>query len=1036
LRKAAIVLGIVIVLVLAGLGLAPQLLDLEPLKGPIAAQLSERAGRKVELEGRIGLRLLPSPTLTARDVRLANPPGAAVPDMVRLRALEVKPALLPLFAGRLEVRSAILVEPEIDIERLPTGELNWRAATPVPATRAASGRADAGAPSRPAMVAAFAIDELTVQNGAITDRSRSGVERLEHINGSLALDDAGGQLSASGSLVARGAAVTFQLHSGMLTAAQVPLQLTVTTTPTAQLQLDVVLTGTADARRVDGKVKLTAADARAVLGTLAQLTVPAALAQPVALSGDLKGSWQQLTLDRLSVDVGPTHGEGSFRLDAGVTPALGLVLSVGRLDLDHWPMPRQAALGPVSFVAGAVAATPQAAVPPALRRLSDFAVPGAINATLDLGVDGVVWRGGLVRDARLKLALVDGTVTLDRCTALLPGGSDVSLRGSGTATTAGMRGEGTAEANADDLRSLFGWLGVTLGAVPPDRLRTARLSSRFVLGGDRLDLAAVDAVIDTTRLNGAATVLLQQRPGIGLRLTADRFNLDAYLPLPVTAADGNRSTTPPTGGTPAAGAPVAVDSVVAFDANVDARVQSLTWHGQPLGEVHLAGTLANDEATIRELSISDAGGASANLSGVVAGLGAAPTGQLAFDMHGPELERVLRLVAPQLASGRSYGAFSLGGGMQVETDTVTLDADLQLLEGHAHVVGDVARASGKLDLGFDLDHPSFGRLLRGVALAVPPPGDPGPVKLAGRVSGEGQHFAVERIALAIGPGTLEGRLSVDFSGARPRIGADITVGDWAIDRLLPPRPLLSLGDVDVALTGRSLVYGRWHIDTPTMAVSVKDGALSLKQLSGTLFGGTVEASGELDGAAAPTLRGKLVLRDADLKQALHDAAGLGLVDGRIDIDATVTGSGSSAADMIASLAGGAMLHGHDGSVAGVALKAMNDELAQHPTSLLALLHSGAGGRTAFSTLEGTFRLTGGVARSDDLHLVADGGDGAATVSIDLSKWTIATKIDFRLAAAANAPPLVMHVDGAIDQPRIVLDVNPLEKYLSQPAARQ
>jgi uncharacterized protein involved in outer membrane biogenesis len=1030
LRKAAIVLGILVISVLAGLGFAPQLLDLEPLKGPIAAQLSARAGRKVELAGSIGLRLLPSPALTARDVRLANPPGAAVPDMVRLRALEVKPALLPLLAGRLEVRSAVLVEPEIDIERLPNGEVNWLAAASMPAP--ASGRAEAGAP-RPAMVTALVIDELTVQNGAVTDRLHSGVERFEHINASLSLDDASRQLSAAGSLVARGAAVSFQLHTGVVAAAKLPLQLTVTTTPTAQLQLDLVLAGAADDRRVSGRFKLAAADARAVLGTLAQVAVPAVLAQPVAISGDISGSPQQLALDRLSVDIGPAHGDGSFHLDAGAIPALGLALSIGRLDLDHWPVPGQAALAPVSLLAGALAATPQAGLPtPAPRGASGFALPKAINAKLDVGVDALVWRGGLIRDARLTLALVDGAVTLERFTALLPGGSDVSLRGSGTTTAEGLRGQGMAEVNADDLRALFGWFAVSLGPVPPDRLRSGKLSSRFALDGDRLDLAAIDVVIDSTRLNGAATVLLQQRPGIGLRLTADRFNLDAYLPLPAASSDDNRPTTSTAADMPTVRAVDAGGGLAAFDANIDARVQSLTWHGQPLGEVHLAGTLQNDEATIRELTIGDVGGASANLSGVIAGVAAVPTGQLAFDVHGPELERVLRLVAPQLASGRSYGAFSLGGGMQVDTDTVTLDTDLQLLEGHAHMVGDIARPSGKLDLGFDLDHPSFGRLLRGFApVFAQADGDPGPVKLAGRVSGQGRRFSVERIALAIGPGTLEGKLGVDLSGARPQISADITVGDWAIDRLLPSWQLLNLGDVDVTLAGRSLVYGRWHIDRPALAVSVKGGALALQRLSGSLFGGTVEASGEFGGTVKPALRGRLALRDADLRQALNDAAGLGLIDGHFDIDADVAGTGSGSAEMIASLAGAATLHAHDGSISGVTLKAMNDQLAQHPTDLLASLRGGAGGRTAFSTLKGTFRLADGIARSDDLHLAAEGGDGTATVSVDLPKWTMATKVDFRLAAAANAPPLVMHIDGAIDQPRIVLDVNALEKFLSQ-----
>src|SRR6185437_16444593 len=141
-----------------------------------------------------------------------------------------------------------------------------------------------------------------------------------------------------------------------------------------------------------------------------------------------------------------------------------------------------------------------------------------------------IWRNGVVRDAQLRASLTHGTLTLDRAAAQLPGGADASLSGSVAMGAEGPRGQATFAATADDLRGLLAWLGAPSGGVPADRLRKASLKSGLTLAGDRLDLAGIDATIDATRLSGAATVALRERPGIGLRLNADRFNLDAYLP--------------------------------------------------------------------------------------------------------------------------------------------------------------------------------------------------------------------------------------------------------------------------------------------------------------------------------------------------------------------------------------------------------------------------------------------------------------------------------------------------------------------------
>jgi uncharacterized protein involved in outer membrane biogenesis len=489
-----------------------------------------------------------------------------------------------------------------------------------------------------------------------------------------------------------------------------------------------------------------------------------------------------------------------------------------------------------------------------------------------------------------------------------------------------------------------------------------------------------------------------------------------------------------------------------------------------LRDVHLAGSLQTGELAIRELSVADAGGANATVSGVVDGVSAKPSGQLAFDMRGPEFERVLRLVAPSLAAGRSYGNFNMGGGLQYDGAKFTLDAELQLLEGHVRLAGEAGETSGALDLTLDAEHPSFQRLLQSFdPLYQAAGGDPGPTKLTGHITGDRHHLKVEPLLLTVGESGLDGTLGIDLGAARPRLAANLTVGDWAIDRLLPTRlsaaleseprspagtgivlvearfapPILAeswssapidvgamnLADIDLTLGGHSLSYGRWRLEQPALQASLSAGKLTVKRLAGSLLGGSLDASGTAD--ATPSIAGHVAIANADLKEALVGAASLALVDGRFDLDTELAASGKSAAELVAHLSGKATLKGHDGSIGGVNLKAVDDELTAHPADLLTLLKRAGGGRTAFSKLGGDFQMADGIATSDDIRLVADGGDVHATLGLNLPRWTMTGKVEFRAAAIPDAPPLTMRLEGPIDEPFTIFEVNALEQYLAQ-----
>ena len=197
-----IVLGLVVVLVGVALVL-PFVIPTETYKQQLTAQVERATGRQLSIQGPLQVSLLPSVALKAENVRFANAPGAAEPDMVKLKALEVELKVLPLLHGAVEVARFVLVEPEIHLEVAKDGRPNWQLgpkasgeAQPAPA----GGGAPGGGSKLP--VTEIKLGDIRIQDGTLTynDATSGASERVEAINLSLKLPDLESPLQANGSL--------------------------------------------------------------------------------------------------------------------------------------------------------------------------------------------------------------------------------------------------------------------------------------------------------------------------------------------------------------------------------------------------------------------------------------------------------------------------------------------------------------------------------------------------------------------------------------------------------------------------------------------------------------------------------------------------------------------------------------------------------------------------------------------------------------------------------------------------------------------
>ena len=99
--------------------------DVNRYRGEIAAEVEAATGRELGIAGPLALELTPHPAIIAEDLTLANAAWGSRPVMASIARAEATVRLWPLFAGKLEITSLTLIEPNLLLETDAAGRRNW-----------------------------------------------------------------------------------------------------------------------------------------------------------------------------------------------------------------------------------------------------------------------------------------------------------------------------------------------------------------------------------------------------------------------------------------------------------------------------------------------------------------------------------------------------------------------------------------------------------------------------------------------------------------------------------------------------------------------------------------------------------------------------------------------------------------------------------------------------------------------------------------------------------------------------------------------
>ncbi len=1064
-KKVLIGIGVVIGLLVAAIIALPLLIDPNIFKPQIIAEAKKATGRDVAIDGPLRLSILPTPSVSAEGVRLANAPGGKAPQMVEIKAVRAGVSLLPLLARRIEVHELRLVEPKIALEVGPDGRANYDFTSADPAPPTDSPKTNTTATASDGSKFAVAINQVVIENGTLTwSNAQAGREyRLEKMSLSVSAPSREGPFAAAGSLTANGVPLSLDGKVGARSDAGMPVDVQVKT-PGGEARLAGKLSAlTADARFA-GTASIAATDFAsfvqelAAAGGMPALDLPPALARKMSFEGNIDASADGFTARAFKLGLGEDQGSGTLAVTLKPATRIEGKLSFTKLDLDKWLATSQAPQTPEK--PAGKPATPPAARPsrPAAPALpSDLAVKLAVDAA------EITYNKGTVRKVVADLTLENGQLAVRRLEALLPG--DAQLAGSMALGGDGKTYSGDITLSGPKLRQTLDWLKVDTAQVPAGKLGAFSFKGKLQSAGNGLSVSDAMVQVDGMSARGSLAVALGSPLRVTADLQADTIDVDAYMPRKPAAADKSQ----PQG---KAGKPPARPTPAAIEARIKARVGRIIYNGERIENVDADVTYSGGKLTFGDSKIGSVAGAAVSIKGSIANLQTTPRADLVLSVQASDADRLLKLAGVDSPVKGPIGKVSMQGGVAgTPSDLTFRDFRIAALGADLKMTGKLAPAAGnpRYDLSaFSFQTDDLDKFLS--ALGQPRAGDAvGAVTASGAVKGDSKNVAFKGSFSAKGV-QGNGTVNAALGGQLPRIVANLKTSELNIDRLTqggddssgpeakggggdsggrqskkPINLAFMKGiDAELDLAAQSIIKSPWRLDNASLRATLKGGVLTITRLAGGLYGGTVEITGTIS-ALNNTFDARLAASNLNLGTAGRALGDTKRVDGTLTANLSLNGNLASTADLVASLNGDGKVGGNvrfnasieeqlGGKLAGSALKELGKRLDKITgnkgaseelgdlRAALKVVNERFANRTG--PLSGTVIIRKGKLHTDDLRVEGRRAWAITEADINLVAMTMTTTTNVFVEEKPEAPYVIVRQKGPVDNPTRSVDRGP------------
>lgn len=1048
-------LGIAFILALLAALVGPLFVDWSQYRAVFEAHASRQFGMPVRVRGSVQARLLPSPSLTLRDLE-AGPAGGEAPFKAAEVAVEF--GLGPLLRGEWRATEARIVGPRLAVALDAAGRLDWSGHAVQP---------DADVQS---------IERLSIEGGEVhlADRASGRHLRLERFWFKGEVKSLAGPLKGEGGFVLGGEGYGFRLALGRLAedGGRVKVSLDALGRP-----LTIEAEGIA---RLEQRAPIFEGSLHAVRPAHVVLKGGRPVAtEPWRIAARVKARSAGALFEQIDIQYGPD--DRALRIGgAAELKFRGVrfdgVLSARQVDIDR-----------LVNLSEAERRLPLVALRRFAETLAD-ALPRPASLRVGMGIDVVTLGGATVQQVRGDIAAENDTWNIENLEFRAPGLTQIRTSGRLGFTPHGATFAGPFVIEAAHLSALVGWLEGR--DVPANQGGMFRAAGDVTLGTHGFAVERLKAEIDRRALEGRVvyTWAAPPRPArLDAELRAADLDIDQAIVFARAALAGTKLDMP------------------------GETMLNLDFGRARFAGIEAKGVKARlredaDGVSLERLAIADLGGAAVDARGRIESLSVLPQGSIDIDIDGPRIDGLveilgrfvpaagaLRPLAPRLAPAKLRASLKLAAAASSTAANLTLAGRLGPLrvDLFTDALGEVsAPASAVVGLSGRLEADDGRALVSilGLDSLVTAEQAPGSLQLSanGPLSGD----------LRVDGRLVAGGLDATWKGSARWLDADnlnavLDVSVWARNAGLPGQtspssaqrrfpiavkarlilkdrsvrledmtgtvagtgvrgrlavargsPLevsgrlvldaLDVGAALAAVTGAPLLAqnpARWQVQpfgrgmladlsgeiefgvtraiiTPSLVARQARGVLRLsgaevafEEIDATLAGGRLTGRLELRSSAdALTAKGRLALAGADLS-ILSGQAGSSL-SGRLAFDLEAEGRGPGQASLIGSLRGKGTMSLEGVRVAGLtarpfdaATAAVDQGVALDPGKVTAMVESAfAAGRVSLPRLETPLTLSAGALRWGQVTTVVEGTEFSAVGGIDLAEWAVDARL--------------------------------------------
>ena len=359
---------------------------------------------------------------------------------------------------------------------------------------------------------------------------------------------------------------------------------------------------------------------------------------------------------------------------------------------------------------------------------------------------------------------------------------------------------------------------------------------------------------------------------------------------------------------------------------------------------------------------------------------------------------VVKLTAPQLQAGQ----YNRKGLALSYKNAATPSFDIAIADIDGAAVKLAGTAGNDKEFNVSLSHPDAAKAIQ---IAQPDfkstPTLAKPVAFNALVAMNDDAILVQNMKAKLGDISTKGVVNINTSSNKPDVKAELAFGKLDTQALMggekssgtPTSGSTSVAsksagapwtrdaidtefmramNIDIKATAETLVHGTWTINNPKLDVVLKDGVLTVRDVKGGLFGGSVALNGKLSAPAA----------------VINSLNG----DGNIDTS--------------------------DLTIKGIALTKLSEAISDESLSDLKAAIDGTtdGGQTVFQPISQKLTIREGTMPVDNLTLKNSTATLSSNGYVSFSRWMMDLKNVIQITEPEKLPELVMNIKGPLNNP--------------------